>query len=112
MSDRDDGLGAFIVGVFIGGIIGAATTLLLAPQSGEETRTYIKDKSIELKDRAAVTYEDYYARVGDIADSTKMKASDLSQKAAASLPGDQTASVEVVSSDESSSSDVEEAPEE
>ena len=49
MSDRDDGLAAFIAGVFIGGIIGAATMLLLAPQSGEDTRTYIKDKSIELK---------------------------------------------------------------
>lgn len=111
MSDRDDGLGAFIAGVFIGGIIGAATTLLLAPQSGEETRTYIKDKSIELKDKAAVTYEDYYARAGEFAESTKMKASDLNQKAAASLPSNHEASVDVVSTDETSSSDSEEADE-
>lgn len=112
MSDRDDGLGAFIAGIFIGGIIGAATTLLLAPQSGEETRTYIKDKSIELKDKAAVTYEDYYARVGEFAESTKTKSSNLSQKSATSPPSNQEASVEVVSTDESSSSDTEGAAEE
>lgn len=51
MADNDD-FGAFVAGIFIGGLVGAAVALLLAPQSGEETRTYIKDKSIELKDRA------------------------------------------------------------
>lgn len=86
MSDRDDGLAAFIAGVFIGGIIGAATMLLLAPQSGEDTRTYIKDKSIELKDKAAVTYDDYYSRVGEFAESTKAKKTVPNQKAVANKP--------------------------
>jgi len=80
MSERDDGLGAFLAGLFMGGLLGAAAALLLAPQSGEDTRTYIKDKSIELKDKAAVTYDDYYTRAGELAESTKMKATDLGQK--------------------------------
>lgn len=50
--------GAFFTGFLIGGLIGAATALLLAPQSGEETRTQIRDKSIELKEKAEVAYAD------------------------------------------------------
>jgi gas vesicle protein len=112
MSDRDDGLAAFIAGVFIGGIIGAATMLLLAPQSGEETRTYIKDKSIELKDRAAVTYEDYYSRVGEFAETTKTKKTDPNQAAVANIPVEDAASGDAESADASSSAASETAPEE
>lgn len=57
MSDRDD-FGAFLVGFIVGGVSGAITALLLAPQSGEETRTLIKDKTIELRDSATATVEE------------------------------------------------------
>jgi gas vesicle protein len=57
MSDRDE-FGAFLVGFIVGGLAGAVTALLLAPQSGEETRTIIKEKSIELKDKASETVEE------------------------------------------------------
>lgn len=57
MSDRDD-FGAFLVGFIVGGVSGAITALLLAPQSGEETRTFIKDKTIELRDSATATVEE------------------------------------------------------
>ncbi|HEX7541672.1 MAG TPA: YtxH domain-containing protein, partial [Anaerolineales bacterium] len=52
MSDHDD-FGAFLIGFVVGGVAGALAALLLAPQSGEETRALIKDKSIELRDKAA-----------------------------------------------------------
>jgi len=59
MSDNNEtNLVSFIVGFFIGAIVGAATALLLAPQSGEETRGLIRDKSIELKDKAVETSEE------------------------------------------------------
>ena len=51
MSEKDD-FGTFFAGLVVGGLVGAAVALLLAPQSGEETRTLIRDRSIELKDRA------------------------------------------------------------
>lgn len=51
MSDSND-FGNFFAGFIMGGLVGAAVALLMAPQSGEETRTLIKDKSIELKDKA------------------------------------------------------------
>ena len=54
MSDRDD-FGAFLIGFIVGGLTGAITALLFAPQSGEETRIMIKDKAIELKDQTSET---------------------------------------------------------
>jgi gas vesicle protein len=39
-------------GLVIGGLVGTGSALLLVPQSGEETRGQIKDKSLELKDGA------------------------------------------------------------
>ena len=56
MSDRSGGA-EFFAGLVIGGLVGATLALLLAPQSGEETRTMIKDKAIELRDSATETVE-------------------------------------------------------
>ena len=58
MGQNSSDFGAFLAGFVIGGLVGAATALLLAPQSGEETRVFIKDKSIELKDKAIETTEE------------------------------------------------------
>ena len=39
MSDNSNDLGAFLAGFVIGGLVGAATAIILTPQSGEETRS-------------------------------------------------------------------------
>ena len=57
MSDNDE-FGAFLVGFIVGGVAGAVAALLLAPQSGEETRAIIKERSIELRDKATVEAEE------------------------------------------------------
>lgn len=44
--------GAFIVGLAIGALAGAAAALLLAPESGEELRRDIGERSDELKLKA------------------------------------------------------------
>lgn len=56
-SNNNTFAGAF-AGLLIGGLAGALTMLLLAPQSGRETRTQIHDKSFELRDRATKMFED------------------------------------------------------
>lgn len=61
MSDSND-FGNFFAGFIMGGLVGAAVALLLAPQSGEETRAIIKDKSIELKDKAVEYSQDAKVR--------------------------------------------------
>jgi gas vesicle protein len=40
---KDSGFGSFLAGVVIGGLIGAALGLLLAPRTGEELREQIDE---------------------------------------------------------------------
>jgi gas vesicle protein len=49
--------GLFIVGMLLGGLAGAATLLLVAPQSGKETRHLIQTKAIELRDKTTATVD-------------------------------------------------------
>ncbi len=82
MSDRDE-FGAFLVGFVVGGLTGAVVALLFAPQTGEETRALIKDKSIELRDKAQVTAEEAYARAEQAAQDARARAEELAKDARA-----------------------------
>jgi len=42
----------FLAGFLLGAVAGAAMALLFAPQTGEETRRQLKERGIELKDKA------------------------------------------------------------
>ena len=80
MSERDE-FGAFLVGFVVGGLTGAVVALLFAPQSGEETRALIKDKSIELRDKVQVTAEEALARAESIAADARQRAEELTKEA-------------------------------
>jgi gas vesicle protein len=82
MSDRDE-FGAFLVGFVVGGLTGAVVALLFAPQSGDETRALIKDKSIELRDKAQVTGEEALARAEALAAEARQRAEELTKEARA-----------------------------
>ena len=79
MSDRDE-FGAFLVGFIVGGLSGAVVALLFAPQSGEETRALIKDKSIELRDRAQTSAEEALARAEATAQEARARADELARQ--------------------------------
>lgn len=79
MSDRDE-FGAFLVGFIVGGLTGAVVSLLFAPQSGEETRALIKDKSIELRDKATVTAEQALAKAEAAAAEARARADELAHQ--------------------------------
>ena len=79
MSDRDE-FGAFLVGFIVGGLSGAVVALLFAPQSGEETRALIKDKSIELRDRAQQSAEEALARAEAAAQEARARADELARQ--------------------------------
>jgi gas vesicle protein len=79
MSDRDE-FGAFLVGFIVGGLTGAVVSLLFAPQSGEETRALIKDKSIELRDKASVTAEQALAKAEAAAAEARARADELGKE--------------------------------
>lgn len=52
------GSGNFVTGLFIGLVAGSVIALLSAPQSGQETRHKISEKTTEFKDRANDTIDD------------------------------------------------------
>jgi gas vesicle protein len=79
MSERDE-FGAFLVGFIVGGLSGAVVALLFAPQSGEETRALIKDKSIELRDRAQMSAEEAIARAEAAAADARARADELAKQ--------------------------------
>jgi gas vesicle protein len=59
----DKNIVSVLAGVVIGGLAGAVTVLLFAPQSGEETRMQIKEKGIELRNRITEVVDDSMAQV-------------------------------------------------
>ena len=52
-----------VVGMLIGGLVGAVTMMLLAPRSGKDTRKQIQKKGIELRDRTNEIVEETLAQV-------------------------------------------------
>ncbi len=81
MASDSDEFGSFLVGFIIGGLTGAVVSLLFAPQSGEETRALIRDKSIELRDRAADTAEEALAKAEAAAAEARTRAEELAKVA-------------------------------
>ena len=61
-----------LAGMLVGGLAGALTMLLLAPQSGKDTRTQIKEKGIELRDRTTEMVEDAMDQVRSSRDRLTM----------------------------------------
>ncbi len=82
MSERDE-FGAFLVGFIVGGLTGAVVALLFAPQSGEETRAVIKERSIELRDKASEEAEAAWKRAEEAAIEARHKADELLKQAQA-----------------------------
>ena len=76
--NRDSGAG-FLSGLVIGGIVGAALAIVLAPQSGEETRDFIRGKAHEAKNRALDLAYDVKDRAVSMADELRSQADQLSQ---------------------------------
>lgn len=71
MYEKDRDILSLVAMFAIGGLIGAGIALLMAPNSGPETRNMIRDKSMEMKDRAASKVEDMTSTAKDKASTLK-----------------------------------------
>ncbi len=76
--------GSMLTGFLVGGLVGAATALLFAPRSGEETRAEIRDKTIELRDRTTETVKDTVSqaksKANELKDNVSEKVDELKQR--------------------------------
>ena len=70
-----------LIGMVIGGLVGAVTVLLFVPQPGEKTRAELRDGALKLRDRTAATVKDTLTQVKSKANQIKVemqiKAQDL-----------------------------------
>jgi gas vesicle protein len=60
---HDKSVASVLSGFLIGGLAGAVTVLLIAPQAGKDTRMQIKEKGIELRNRTTEMVGDTVAQV-------------------------------------------------
>ncbi len=61
----------FFTGLFLGGVAGAVTALLLAPQSGEETRQQLQDRAMRLSEQTTATVDNVMSQARTKKDEVK-----------------------------------------
>lgn len=72
--DRGDTLLGLLAGVGVGALVGAAAALLLAPQSGHETRTQIRGTADDLLVKMRDAVEEMRGKVDEMVASLKSRA--------------------------------------
>lgn len=71
-------IGAFLAGFVIGGLVGAATALVLAPQSGAETRAQIAAKGEELRRAGEEQFTGYRENIGSAVTDARSRVQETS----------------------------------
>ncbi len=90
MSERS-GFGSFFAGFIAGAVAGAIATILYAPNSGEETRDVLKNKTEDILGKANISVDDAYKqaevaareardRFETLASTTRKKAEDITRR--------------------------------
>lgn len=69
----------FLMGAIIGGLVGAATALFLAPKSGKEMRTEINTQAENLKGKTSQLYDVAKTKSTELAEVAKLKSSTIGQ---------------------------------
>ncbi len=72
--------GKFIAGFIVGGTVGAIIGILLAPQSGEETREAIGNKTKEAYDKAQGAVKEIQAKADDVVSEMQKKGEEIIAK--------------------------------
>ncbi len=90
MSERS-GFGSFFAGFIAGAVAGAIATVLYAPNSGEETRDALKNKTDDILGKANISVDDAYKqaevaareardRFETLASTTRKRAEDITRR--------------------------------
>jgi len=73
MDYRSKRIAFFLLGAVLGAAVAAIVTILFVPQSGEETRELIAERSRELSGRARSSGDEFIRRVRDATDEWAAK---------------------------------------
>ncbi len=71
MKDEGYSSGSLFLSFLLGGVVGAGLAILLAPQSGRETREKIREMADDIKDRATGYVDDAKKKVTSFVDEGK-----------------------------------------
>src|SRR5215213_7656356 len=73
-----------LTGIVVGGLIGATAMLLLAPRTGEDMRSELRDRAADLRERTTETMKERVSQVvskaGDLRGGLKGKSHDLKER--------------------------------
>jgi len=77
MERKGSSIGLLFIGILIGSLVGSGIALLAAPQSGEKTRLMLRDKGVELKNRASTTVQDTRVKANDMITKVRSRAEEI-----------------------------------
>lgn len=77
--EMDEGKSGFLLGLLVGGLMGAAIAILMTPQSGEETRKLLREKAEQAGTKAKDLACDVKAKATELAEEVKGKAGELAK---------------------------------
>ncbi len=72
--------GKFLAGFVVGGALGAIAGILLAPQSGEETRDLLLDASKEVVKKTDKTVKDIQDKADTVVSDLQKKSDEIMEK--------------------------------
>lgn len=79
MNENESDLGAFLAGFVIGALVGAATALILAPQSGRATREQIANLSTDIRQAGTEQFENVRSTADQYTSDIRERAQSLGE---------------------------------
>lgn len=73
-------IGKFLTGFIVGGAVGAIAGILLAPQSGEETREMLSDASREVAEKTDKTVKEIQEKADTVVSDLQQKGDEIMEK--------------------------------
>lgn len=75
----------FLAGFLLGGIVGAAVALLMAPASGDQVREELRERGIELRHRGEEFSEEALERAQRMAEEGQKRAAEMQERSRLAL---------------------------
>lgn len=86
--DEQSGLVSLLAGIGVGVLVGGAVALLVAPQSGQQTRAQIKESADDALHKLRDSMDDLREKVEDLAAQARESAATRRGMASGALQGD------------------------